>query len=65
MFTINEVLSHKRFIGLWTYRPYSGNRKYCCTILICAEVQETEMHDTWQSAVGAAGALLEETANTE
>ena len=55
----DNIFDNPRFIGLWTYRPYGGTRKYCASVVVKGTVQETEMYDSWQDAVQGAGEILQ------
>lgn len=58
---LNDVLDHPRFVGLWTYRPYGGARKFCASVLVDDQIQETEIYDLWNEAVNGARHILEKT----
>ncbi len=61
MIRLDDVISHPRFIGLWTYRPHGAKKQFCASVMVEGVVSETEMCKTWQEAVEQAGAILEET----
>lgn len=54
----NDVFDHPRFIGLWTYRPHGGTKKFCASVMVDCQVQETEMYDSWDEAVSGARYIL-------
>ena len=54
----SAVLNHPRFVGLWTYRPFSEKRQFCASVMIGGVVCETKMHDTWGAALQQARAML-------
>ncbi len=56
-----SVIRHDRFVGLWTYRPYRGMRKFCASVMVDGVTQETEMHDDWEDALRQADVILAET----
>lgn len=56
---IPDTLNHPRFCGLWTYRPYGGVRKFCCTVIADGIPSETEMFHTWQEAIFQAAEIIE------
>ncbi|MCH7720422.1 MAG: hypothetical protein IH988_05455 [Planctomycetes bacterium] len=57
----SEVFDHPRFVGLWTYRPYGGRRRFSASVMVAGSVQETDMCDTWAEAVQGARDILKET----
>ncbi len=60
MINLDDVISHPRFVGLWTYRPYGVKKQFCASVMVEGVVSETEMCGTWQEAVGQAGAILDD-----
>ena len=56
-----EVFDHPRFVGLWTYRPYGGQRQFCASVMVDGVVQETKMYDAWAEALNGAARILETT----
>ncbi len=59
-----SIIRHDRFIGLWTYRPYGGTRRFCASVIVDGEVQETEMYNDWEDALRQAAGILESTNET-
>ncbi len=53
-----SVLDDQHFVGLWTYRPAGRAREFSASVMIRGQVQETEMHTTWQDALDEAAKLL-------
>lgn len=59
--TITEIIEHPRFTGLWTYRPFGRKRKFCATVIVNGEPNETRMFIDWRDALKQAAEIIAET----
>lgn len=57
---ITNILNHPRFIGLWTYKGYGAERKFCASVVINGLVAETGLYITWEDALLGAKEILDE-----
>lgn len=59
---LREVITHPRFVGLWTYRPHARPRQFSASVMVDGETQETELFDNFDEALDAAGKILAKSA---
>lgn len=55
---IGDIISNRRFCGLWAFHPHGGHRQYCATVMLASGWCETDMFDDWRDAVRAAWHIL-------
>lgn len=55
-----DVIDHPRFVGLWTYKPYGAERKFCASVMVNGLVAETGMYENWEDALIGAKEILDE-----
>ena len=56
---VDKIITHPKFIGLWTYRSHGLDRRFCCSVLISRGIIETDIHKNWTTALLQAHATME------
>ncbi len=57
---VNAVITNPAFIGLWTYRSTTEQRRFCASVLHNGKIVETDLYLRWEDAIKAAKYIMDQ-----